>query len=371
MIQVLRARGQRLGTRTPLRVGGKPAVSKPLMHRPTWGPVTVTLLALSVAACSTPTGSPVAKATTTTTTKLERLPVLHAPYRVGSETLTLVDHSRSTPAHGSAPGTPYRTLSTFVLYPAVGTPTSEPVPSAPPASAGKPFGLIVFAHGLDSNGPIYAPLFAQWAASGFVVVAPTFPLSGIAAPGGASTLDDIAQPGDLSFVLTRVLAVSRARGNVLFGMIDPQRIAAVGHSLGAMTVLAWSEDTCCQDPRVDAAVIFDGVEADFGKGTFFGGRTVPILVLHGTADRTIPYVDGKKIFHDAKPPKFLVSLIGAPHVSFLQFAVSRTKTPIWEHVDVQSVTDFLQLELDHRTSASKDLAKVANDPGIASLQQEP
>jgi predicted dienelactone hydrolase len=334
--------------------------------------LTLGLVVVSAAACSGASGS---RAPTSTTVakpaKLEKLPVLHAPYRVGSETLTLVDHSRSTPAHGDAPATPYRTLSTFALYPAVGAPTADPISGAPPASAGRPFSLIVFAHGLDSNGPIYAPLFEQWAAAGFVVVAPTFPLSNIAAPGGASTVDDIAQPGDLSFVLTQVLDLSRAKGNLLSGMIDPHRIAAVGHSLGAMTVLAWTEDTCCQDSRVDAAVIFDGVEADFGNGTFFGGHTVPILVLHGTADETIPYASGKKIYEDAKPPKFFISLIGAPHVSFLQFALQPERPPKWEHVDVQSVIDFLEGELDHNAAALRQLAVVADAPGVASFQHEP
>jgi predicted dienelactone hydrolase len=343
---------------------------------PVWRTTTV-LLALGLvvvvaAACSGASGTPAPTSTTAAKkAEPETLPVLHAPYRVGSETLTLVDHSRSTPAHGDAPATPYRTLSTFVLYPALGAATADPVSGAPPASAGKPFALIVFAHGLDSNGPIYAPLFEQWAAAGFVVVAPTFPLSNLAAPGGASTADDTAQPGDLSFVLTQVLALSRTKGNVLSGMIDPHRIAAVGHSLGAMTVLAWTEDTCCQDPRVDAAVIFDGVEADFGNGTFFGGPTVPILVLHGTADETIPYINGKKIYEDAKPPKFFVSLIGAPHVSFLQFSIPPEKPPKWEHVDVQSVIDFLEGELDHSQAALRQLPAVADVPGVSSLQQEP
>jgi predicted dienelactone hydrolase len=327
------------------------------------------LVVVSATACS---AASVSQAPTNTTkAKVVALPVLHAPYRVGAEGLTLVDHSRETPANGKAAAAPYRTLSTFVLYPAIGTPTTNPVSGAPPASAGKPFALIVFAHGLDSNGPIYQPLLQQWAAAGFVVVAPTFPLSSISAPGGASTTDDIAQPGDMSFVLTQVLDLSRAKGNVLSGMIDPHRIAAVGHSLGAMTALAWSEDTCCQDPRVDAAVIFDGVEADFGKGTFFGGHTVPILVLHGTADQTIPYPNGKKIYDDAKSPKFLISLIGAPHVSFLQFGSTDQKPPVWENVDVQSVIDFLDLELDHRSTALKNLEVVANTPGIASLQGQP
>jgi predicted dienelactone hydrolase len=352
---------------------GRPHVNLPLyLRRPkrlsVGVTVTLSLIVMGVAACSGTSASPVP--TTTTTAKPETLPVLHAPYRVGSESLTLVDHSRGTPAHGNAPATPFRILSTYVLYPAMGAPTAYPVANAAPASAGKPFALIVFAHGLDSNGPIYQPLLEQWAAAGFVVVAPTFPLSSITAPGGASTVDDIAQPGDLTFVLTKVLDLSQAKGNLLSGMIDPRRIAAAGHSLGAMTVLAWTEDTCCENSRVDAAVIIDGVEADFGKGTFFGGRTVPILVLHGTADQTIPYVNGKKIYDDAKAPRFLVSLIGAPHVSFLQIGTPGQKPPIWEHVDVQSVIDFLQVELDHDNSALKQLSVVANEPGVASLQQE-
>lgn len=311
------------------------------------------------------------RTSTTSTTGARRLPTLHAPYRVGSETLTLVDRTRSTPKHGSAPATPFRTLSTFVLYPAVGAPSASVAPGAPPASEGRPFPLILFAHGLDSNGPIYGPLTEQWAEAGFVVVAPTFPLSSISASGGASVVDDIAQPGDLSFVLTQVLSLSREKGNLLSGMIDSHRIAAVGHSLGAMTVLAWSEDTCCEDPRVDAAVVFDGVESFFGKGAFFGGRTVPLLVLHGTADQTIPYKDGREIYADAKPPKFFVSLIGAPHVSFLQFSLTPEKPTVWEHVDVQSVIDFLDGELDADGAALKALADVARDPGVASLQQDP
>jgi predicted dienelactone hydrolase len=184
-------------------------------------------------------------------------------------------------------------------------------------------------------------------------------------------LDDIAQPGDLSFVLTRVLDLSKVAGNVLSGMIDPLRIAAVGHSLGAMTVLAWTENTCCEDPRVDASVVIDGVEAYFGKGSFFGGRTIPLLVLHGTADQTIPYPNGEKTYKDAKAPKFFVSLIGAPHVSFLQFSLTPEKPPVWEHVDVQSVADFLRGELDHDSAALNALAKVAVDPGVSRFTEDP
>jgi predicted dienelactone hydrolase len=336
----------------------------------------VSVTAVAAAACSDSSASRGAArvggaASGTTSTEVEIPPPPGAPYRVGDVTLTFVDHSRGTPAQGKAPATPYRTLSTYILYPASGTPAAIPVDGAPPSSYGKPFPLIVFAHGLDSNGEIYRPLIQQWAAAGFVVVAPTFPLSSISAPGGASVRDDIAQPGDLSFVLSQVLKLSDANRNVLSGMIDARRIAGVGHSLGAMTVLAWTEDTCCLDPRVDAAVVIDGTEAYFGKGTFFGGRTVALLVLHGTADQTIPFASGEKIYHDAKPPKYLASLIGAPHVSFLQLGPPGQSVPRWENVDVDSVTDFLFGELDHDPGALGKLASVANDPGVAKLQGEP
>lgn len=327
------------------------------------------IVLIAVSLLGAPTARPTSAATTTRST--ETVPATHPPYGVGRETLNLVDDSRGTPANGSAPALPSRNLTTWVLYPAVGAPTAQPIAKAQPASDGKPFPVIVFAHGLDSLGLAYDPLLQQWVERGFVVVAPTFPLSNIAAPGGDTAKDLVNQPGDMSFVLTQVLALSKQSGNLLSGMIDPRRIAAVGHSLGAMTVLAWTENTCCEDPRVDAAVIIDGTETAFGNGRFFAGRrTTPILVLHGTADRTIPYSHGKRIYADAKTPKFLVSLIGAPHVSFLQLGAPGEKPPKWENVDVNSVVDFLDGELNHDNQALHNLAAVGNTKGIATFQEQ-
>jgi dienelactone hydrolase len=333
--------------------------------------VAALVLAASVLA-SLSTAQPTLAATTSTSTTSQPAPAAHAPYGVGGETLNLVDHSRGTPANGKAPALPYRNLATWVLYPAVGAPTSEPLDNAPPANDGKPFPVIVFAHGLDSNGVIYDPLLQQWAERGFVVVAPTFPLSSLTAPGGETAKDLVNQPGDMSFVLSQVLALSAQSGNLLSGMIDPHRIAAVGHSLGAMTVLAWTENTCCRNPQVNAAVIIDGTETTFGKGHFFADhRTTPILVLHGTADKTIPYANGKKIYEDAKAPKFLVSLIGAPHVSFPQLAIAPAgqKPPRWTNVDVNSVVDFLNGELNHDAQSLHKLAVVGDTKGVARFQE--
>jgi fermentation-respiration switch protein FrsA (DUF1100 family) len=98
-------------------------------------------------------------------------------------------------------------------------------------------------------------------------------------------------------------------------------------------------------------------------------RTTPILVLHGTADRTIPYSAGRKIYEDAKPPKVLVSLIGAPHVSFQQLELRSQKPPKWESVDVYTVLDFLNGELNHDSAALRQLAAVGQQPGLARLQE--
>ncbi len=322
-------------------------------------------LLLALTSVVTPQAASSAGATSSTTTPSSP-PVV---YGVGQETLNLVDSGRGTPANGAAPALPYRKLTTWVLYPSTVAPSENPVTNAPPATAGKPFPLIVFAHGLDSEGFIYDPLLQQWVERGYVVVAPTFPLSSIAAPGGDTAKDLANQPGDLSFVLSQVLSLSKQPGNPLSGMIDRRRIAGVGHSLGAMTVLAWTENTCCRDPRVDSAVIIDGTETPFGRGKFFRGQATPILVLHGTSDKTIPYTAGEKIYKDAKPPKFFVSLIGAPHVSFQQLELSSQKPPRWENVDVDSVLYFLDAELDHSVVALRELAAVGRESGLARFEE--
>ena len=204
-----------------------------------------------------------------------------------------------------------------------------------------------------------------------MVVAPTFPLSNIAAPGGETAKDLVNQPGDMSFVLSQVLALSKQSGNLLSGMIDPHRIAAVGHSLGAMTVLAWTENTCCEDPLVDAAVIIDGTEATFGKGRFFAGPddAHPRSARNRRQDDSL--CQRQEDLRDAKAPKFLVSLIGAPHVSFLQLGPPGQKPPRWENVDVNSVVDFLDGELNHDSQALHSLAVVGNTKGLARFQDQP
>jgi len=102
-------------------------------------------------------------------------------------------------------------------------------------SAGRqgPFPLIVFAHGFAGHPDKFTKLFAAWAAGGYVVAAPAFPLTNdhVTIDGG----DAVNQPADVSFVLDEVLALGKRRGSRLFHAVKRSRIGAAGLSLGGVT----------------------------------------------------------------------------------------------------------------------------------------
>jgi predicted dienelactone hydrolase len=232
-------------------------------------------------------------------------PITYEPitYEIEARTEVFVDPSRPTMRNGSYPGAPSRTLSTLVLTPVRTHPWER-------------FPLVVFSHGFTANGPAYRALLEQFAAAGYVVAAPTFPLSSGGAPGGPNLGDYLNQPGDVSFVIDEMLRLHRDPASPLYGLLRPHRIGVAGHSLGAITTLGVAYNSCCQDPRIDAAVPMSGIQLPFGTGTYHEGPAVPLLLIHGTSDGTVPYAGSTQAFAAARAPKFLVSLLGGGHVPF-------------------------------------------------------
>ena len=146
-------------------------------------------------------------------------------------------------------------------------------------------------------------------AQGYVVAAPTFPLSNGAAPGGPKLTDYVNQPADVSFVIGRVLRLARTDPS-LRRAVDRHDVGIAGHSLGAIaTGSAWR---CCHDRRVEAAVAFSGLVLPFPGGTAYAGRIPPLMLVHGDKDGTVPYsgstwIAGARAEGAPDPPR------GTPH----------------------------------------------------------
>jgi predicted dienelactone hydrolase len=205
-----------------------------------------------------------------------------------------------------------------------------------------------------------ADLTERLVREGFVVAAPTFPLSSADAPGGTSQVDDANQPGDVSFVITEVLALARENRS-LGKTIDRHEIGVYGNSLGAATSLGVAANSCCLDRRVDAAVSLWGGEFPYPGGSYFSEPTPPLLLAHGTADQSLPYVLSVMAYDDAPSPKAFLTLDGAPHNPFF---------PPWHDPVIRSVTDFFEGFLDHDPQAIRRLPSDGNLAGVASLQED-
>lgn len=233
-------------------------------------------------------------------------------FAVGETVLVFKDRSR----HVRYPGRGYepRTLVTVIRYPASGNPSRVDVRGAAPARAAGPFPLIVFAHGFDITPRPYRRLLRSWARAGYVVAAPIFPLTNSHAPGGPQESDLVNQPTDVSFVISRMLAASAAPRGVLSGMITPTQIAVSGQSDGGSTALAVAYNRKYVDHRIRAAVILSGAEIPGVSGYDFPAPAPPLLATQGTADTTNAPESTYRYFRIASRPKFLLSLLGAPHL---------------------------------------------------------
>lgn len=183
----------------------------------------------------------------------------------------------------------------------------------PPARDGSgPFPLVVFGHGFASTPSWYRHLLRAWANAGYVVAAPVFPLGNENAPGGPDEQDIVNQPRDMSFVITRLLAMSASPAGPLHGLLDPARIAVAGQSDGAETAYATAYERPWRDARVRAALVFSG--AILGPRRYVERDRVPLLAIQGTADRINPEIYSLDLFRAAGRPKFLLLLDGAGHL---------------------------------------------------------
>lgn len=290
------------------------------------------------------------------------------PYAVGRRSVTFVDKTRTTNAdpQRNLPERPERTLPVMLLYPAEGSVDPEGAPTDDLAPAKGRFPLVVFSHGITASGPVYTAMLQHWARAGYVVAAPTFPLSGPGAkfPGDGVDLADYRnQPADVSFVVTSVLAANGDAKDPLHGHVDPSRIAAGGHSLGAITTMGLVYNSCCIDKRIKAAIEISGVELPFTNGSFTNPPPTPLLLIHGGKDTTVPVTAGSDaIFTTAKPPEYYLRFPTGSHISPI-FSASL------EYTNAAAIA-FLDDKLKHEPKALQDIPqKVSASGEVATWQQ--
>ncbi|GAB3196309.1 hypothetical protein GCM10027261_18660 [Geodermatophilus arenarius] len=271
--------------------------------------------------------------------------------QVTSTTVTFEDPSRPTVDDQGNQLAASRTLETTIWYPDGGD---------------GPYPLVVFSHGYLASPEAYEELLSRWASAGMVVAAPRFPLS---AEGTEEIRADVLQqPADVSFVLDRVLELGRTQGSDVEGVIDEERLAAAGHSLGALTTaLLRSEGDL--DDRFDAALVLAGGELTYlvpelGQQLTrpFAEAGTPVLFVHGGNDDAIPLEQGAELYGRAPEPKAFIEVPDADHSR----AYDDDSSPTWP-VIAEATTDYLEWALDADPEALTQMRSAVEESGTAEI----
>jgi dienelactone hydrolase len=272
-----------------------------------------------------------------------------APLEVDVVTETFVDTTRPTVAGAETPAEPDRTIVTRIAYP----------------TDGGPYPLVVLSHGLTGHPDEYTETVLMWASDGFVVASGAFPLTNREVPGARENVGDVVnQPGDVSFVIDEVLAANDDPASPLHGVVDPEAIGVVGHSLGGATTWAVSFNTATRDERIDSTVIFAGLTMPMPEGEYEFGSGLPLLVLHGDEDDLVADLD-LAAYEQAVSPKWFVTLRGAEHVP----AFTDDESPHDELV-TRTVLDFWHGTLDGDARALDRVTADATDDTLSTVQHE-
>ncbi|MCO4746433.1 MAG: dienelactone hydrolase family protein [Proteobacteria bacterium] len=244
------------------------------------------------------------------------------PFEVASQNETFYDTSRPSTDDGlfAEDG---RKLATTVWYP-----SQKEWWELDDTVDGQNLPVVVYSHGFSSSKDEGAFLGEHLASHGYIVVAPTFPLTNMMAPGGPDMIDTVNQPGDVSFLIDQFLAKSALSSDKFHGAVDASRIAVAGTSMGGMTTSLVTYHRTLHDPRVKAAVTLAGPGSMFGP-SFYDHRAVPLLALHGDLDAIVDYdYNAVRTLERAAPYTTLVTIEDGSHTAFAPIPLEDLVLPL-------------------------------------------
>jgi dienelactone hydrolase len=273
-------------------------------------------------------------------------------YGVGERRMTFTE-----PAHVGVTGQHLgeRSVLTLIRYPVKrGSSGSWP--------AAGPFPLLMFAPGFQQCSETYEHLLQSWASAGYVVAAVDFPRTDCLVGSAAYEPDLVNQPGDVSYVLSRLLALNAQPDGFLTGRLNPHEIAAAGQSDGGDTVAALAANTCCQDHRFKAVAVLSGAEWPPMPGPYFAGQAPPMLFVQGSADTINPPWTSVQLYRaDKASPRYYLDLYGADHM------VPYTGDNPVERLVARVTLAFFSRYVLGRASGLATMAQAATRSGIAAL----
>jgi len=357
------------------------------------------------------------------------------PNGVGVSERTVVDRGAVDPLGSLAAGSLVhadRTMPLVIWYPARVAPTdrrttyraslvSEPprspayftVPAlaiADAKAAGEGYPIVLLSHGYNNDPVMLSWLGENLASKGYVVVAIRHHDPAITDTAKTpATL--IRRPLDITYVLRRI------REGLLGPLGDTTRIALAGYSFGgygALTVAGAALDpsspavkrlppalverytgsgpdvAALHDPAIKAVVAI--APAGGAPWTAWGTAGLadikaPLLVVAGTADRTVGYDPGPAaIFREAKGAnRWLLALKGAGHAIGTNPAPAEMRGTLWDFdwfedrmwrkprvnsIALHFITAFLDLELKGEAAKAEYLAVPSEESDGAAWKSE-
>ena len=258
-----------------------------------------------------------------------------------------------------------RPLTIEVWYPASGNAASAPASSyrvttrdgktmatlrgraireAKPDVVRGPFPLVIISHGYPGNRFLLSHLAENLAGKGYVVASVDHTDSTYTDKAAfGSTLRN--RPLDILFVLNTLASASSKKNSALFHMIDAERTALIGYSMGGYGVInavgggvtaasvaqPWGapngllkirqsgepEYLASLDPRIKAAVAFApwGWNAGLWDAKGLAGVNVPVFFIAGSVDDVSGYAPGvRNIFENSsRVPRYLLTFENANH----------------------------------------------------------